>query len=267
MQNEAGVKFPTNQLVRYAILFYWSIFWLFNIVDKFIGGSLFLWVGRDRFAQFQRFFASAGLESPIIADAALIIAAALEVFAFIFFTGALIHFLRQRQDTARSWFFIGILFTLITFTVFSIGDHIFGDRFELLEHTLFWFLTLFSWIAFVRLKNKSISSEVVLQKKQLITVSLSIVILVSITSFSIFNYNTNYFSRRTEALDAKKVGENIYKVSFPFLGGSTVFEKSIEKFKHAHPVKKINHIYTVPNSLRLKKADGLIFYIITEDKR
>ena len=71
-------------MVRYAILFYWSLFWLLNIVDKFIGGSLFLWVGRDRFAQFQRFFASAGLESPIIADAALIIAAGLEIFAFIF---------------------------------------------------------------------------------------------------------------------------------------------------------------------------------------
>ena len=26
-----------------------------NIVDKIIGGSLFLWVGRDRFAQFQKF--------------------------------------------------------------------------------------------------------------------------------------------------------------------------------------------------------------------
>ena len=55
-------KIPTNELVRYSILFYWSIFWLFNIVDKIIGGSLFLWVGRDRFAQFQKFFASAGLE-------------------------------------------------------------------------------------------------------------------------------------------------------------------------------------------------------------
>ncbi len=267
MQTETGAKVPTNQLVRYAILFYWSIFWLFNIIDKFIGGSLFLWVGRDRFAQFQKFFASAGLESPIIADIALIIAAALEVFAFVFFTGALFHFLKKRQDIARSWFFIGIIFTLITFTVFSIGDHIFGDRFELLEHTLFWFLTLFSWIAFIRLNNKSISTEIVLQKKQIITVSICIVILVATTSISIFNYNTNYFSRRTAALDAEKVGENIYKVSFPFLGGSTVFEKSIEKFKKEYPIKKINHIYTVPNPLRLKKADGLIFYILTEDKR
>ena len=98
MQEGYGTKVPTNQLIRYAILFYWSLFWLFNIVDKFIGGSIFLWVGRDRFAQFQKFFASAGLDSPIIADAALVIAAGLEVFAFVFFAGALIYFLRKKQE-------------------------------------------------------------------------------------------------------------------------------------------------------------------------
>jgi hypothetical protein len=266
MQGNNGFKAPTNQLVRYAILFYWSIFWLFNIVDKFIGGSLFLWVGRDRFAQFQRFFASAGLDSPLIADAALIIAAGLEVFAFVFFTGALFHFLRKKEDIARSWFFVGIIFTLITFTIFSIGDHVFGDRFELLEHTLFWFLTLFSWIAFIRLNNKNRTEEIVFEKKQLIITSLVAIMLVSLTSVSIFSYNTNHFSRRIDALQSEKVGENIYKVSFPFLGGSTVFEKSIAKFKTEHPSKSINHIYTVPNKLRLKKADGLIFYILTDDK-
>ena len=131
---------------------------------------------------------------------------------------------------------------------------------------MFWFLTLFSWIAFIRL-NKNTSPQPLLQKKQLVAASLVGVLLVSITSISIFNYNSDYFSRRTDALNAEKVGDNIYKVSFPFLGGSTVFEKSIDRFKKEYPDKSINHIYTVPNPLRLKKADGLIFYIITEDKK
>ena len=257
---------PTNQLIRYAILVYWSIFWLFNIVDKFIGGSHFLWVGRDRFAQFQRFFASAGIDSPFIADFALVVAAGLEIFAFVFFTGALIHYFKNRFDAARSWFLAGICFTLITFTIFSIGDHVFGDRFEILEHTLFWFLTLFSWVVFIRLERSTSSDELVIKKKQLITASVLSVMLVVVTSISIFNYNTNFFSRRTDAIEAQKVGDNIYKVSFPFLGGSTVFEKTIDKFKKENPSKKINHIYTVPNELRLKKADALIFYIVTEDK-
>ena len=256
----------TNQLVRYSILFYWSLFWLFNIIDKIIGGSLFLWVGRDRFAQFQKFFASAGLESPGIANFALIIAAGLEVFAFIFFIGSLLYLLKKKIETSRSWFFIGIVLTLITFTIFSIGDHIFGDRFELLEHTLFWFLTLFSCVAFIRLENQSETVKTLLTKKQILSVSLISFLLVTTTCFSIFSYNYNFFSRRTDALTAEPVGDNIYKVSFPFLGGSVVFEKTIDQFKSENPTKKINHIYTVPNPLRLKKADGLIFYIITEDK-
>ena len=259
-------KISTNQLIRYSILFYWSIFWLFNIVDKAIGGSLFLWVGRDRFAQFQKFFASAGLESPLIANAALTVAAALEVFAFVFCTGALIYFLFKKTETSRAWFFVGIILTLITFTIFSIGDHIFGDRFELLEHTLFWFLTLFSWVAFNRLANTSNDEKLSIGKKQIVIASIVSFLIVSTTCFSIFDYNKNYFSRRTDALSAQEVSDNIYKVSFPFLGGSVVFEKTLEKFLTEYPTKKINHIYTVPNPLRLKKADGLIFYIMTEEK-
>ena len=65
---------------------------------------------------------------------------------------------------------------------------------------------------------------------------------------------------------AEKVGDNIYKVAFPFLGGSVVFEKTIEQFQNQHPTEKINHIYTVPKPLKLKKADALIFYIMTESK-
>jgi hypothetical protein len=206
------------------------------------------------------------LESPAIANFALIVAAGLEVFAFVFFTGALIYYLKKKNETSRAWFFIGIVLTLITFTIFSIGDHIFGDRFELLEHTLFWFLTLFSWVAFIRLENHSETEKTLLTKKQILSVSLISFLLVTTICFSIFSYNYNFFSRRTNALIAEPVGENIYKVSFPFLGGSVVFEKTLHKFKLENPTKKINHIYTVPNPLRLKKADGLIFYIMTEDK-
>ncbi len=255
-----------NEWIRGSILIYWSIFWLFNIADKIIGGSHFLWVGRDRFAQFQKFFASAGLEAPIVADVALIIAAALEVFAFVFFSGALIHFFRRRQSEARTWFLLGTCFTLITFTIFSFGDHLFGDRFELLEHTLFWFMTLASWVIFTHLERANEDQALVQDRRQLIGASAISALLILATTVSIFNYNEHFFYRRTAAIAAEYVGDDVYKVSFPFLGGSTVFEKTIENFKTDHPDKRINHIYTVPDPLRLKKADGLIFYIITEEK-
>jgi hypothetical protein len=257
----------SNELIRYVILAYWSVFWLFNSIDKLIGGSHFLWVGRDRFAQFQKFFASAGMDSPLVANIALVIAAALEVFAFVFFTGALIHFIKKNQETARSWFFVGIILTLITFTVFSIGDHVFGDRFELLEHTLFWFLTLFTWVVFIRIDRVNPLSESIIKKKQLIAATLISVLLVVGSTVSIFNHNTDFFIERSEAVPAKEVGKDLYKFSFPFLGGSTVFENTIEQFQNENPNKRIIQIYTVPNPLRLKKADGLIFYITTENKR
>ena len=255
-----------NQWIRGAILMYWSIFWLFNIIDKVIGGSQFLWVGRDRFAQFQKFFASAGLEAPIIADVALIIAAGLEVFAFVFFAGALMYFLKNKASEARNWFLMGICFTLATFTVFSLGDHLFGDRFELLEHTLFWFMTLASWVIFIRLEDSVAGEEAGLERRQMMAAALISAALILVTTGSIFNYNEHFFYRRTAAISAEPVGEDLFKVAFPFLGGSTVFEKTIEQFMEEHPSKRIDHIYTVPNALRLKKADALIFYIITEEK-
>lgn len=263
---EKRVSASNNQLIRGAILMYWSIFWLFNIVDKVIGGSMFLWVGRDRFAQFQKYFASAGLDAPIVADVALMVAAALEVFAFVFMTGALFFFLKGCLKETRSWFFMGILLTLATFTLFSLGDHLFGDRFELLEHTLFWFMTLASWVIFKRLEGVDQDHSGGVNRPQVIAAALLACVLVGSVSLSIFDYNKDYFYRRTAPIAAEPVGEDLFKVSFPFLGGSTVFEKTIAQFVEEHPTKRIDHIYTVPNPLRLKKADALIFYIITEEK-
>lgn len=266
VSSEGKNKLVSNDLIRYAILAYWSLFWLFNSLDKIIGGSQFLWVGRDRFAQFQRFFASASLDSPIIANVALVIAAALEIFAFVFFTGALIHFVKKNHESARSWFFIGIVLTLITFTVFAIGDHVFGDRFELLEHTLFWFLTLFTWVIFIHIEKVNPIQAGIISKRQLAVATVVSLMLVIVTSVSIFDHNENYFSERTESVGSEEVGNNRYKLSFPFLGGSTAFESSIERFMNENPAKKIIQIYTVPNELRLQKADGLIMYVLTEDK-
>ena len=137
----------TRRLLRLAVLAYWTLFWAFNVLDKAIGGAHFLWVGRDRFAQFQKYFESVGLGSPHVANAALVVAGALEIFAFLYFAGALRFEWKEQRDRARQWGFIGTLLTLGTFTFFSIGDQWFGDRFELLEHTLFWFVSLASWVA------------------------------------------------------------------------------------------------------------------------
>ena len=263
----SGSRIIGKDLVRYFILIYWILFWLFNVVDKIIGGAHFLFVGKDRFAQVERFFDSIGLGNPLIANIALIITAGLEIFAFVFFCGALYHFLKKNMESARSWFFIGIVFTLITFMYFSIGDQIFGDHFELLEHALFWFITLLSWIVFIHIDKIQLFDHFSIGKKQFVVSSVFAMVIVAITSFAIFWHNHTSFIERTRAVEAVQLTDNKYKIKFPFLAGSKAFENSIAKFKEDNPALSINYIYTAPTPLRLAESDGLIIYIQTESKK
>ncbi|MBO6515065.1 MAG: hypothetical protein JJ975_00760 [Bacteroidia bacterium] len=238
-----------------------------NVVDKLIGGAHFLFVGRDRFAQLHRFFDSLGLGSPNVANAALILTAALETFALIFFVGALIHFVRKNLESSSSWFFVGIALTLTTYIYFSIGDQVFGDHFELLEHALFWFIALLSWIIFIHIDKIQSFESFSIGKRQFLVSTVWVVAIGSATTFAVFRHNETSFIERTQAVEAEKITGNKYKIEFPFLAGSTAFENSIEKFKEDNPNLNISYIYTAPKPLRLGQSDGLIIYIQTEDAR
>ena len=98
-------------------------------------------------------FASAGLESPLIADAALYVAAALEVFALVF-CRSVVNFAARRMSEARS----RVLSALwspwqpsrsspleITCLATDLNCH--GTH-------PFWFVTIASWGVFVRLEGK-----------------------------------------------------------------------------------------------------------------
>ncbi len=255
-----------KDLARYFILIYWILFWLLNVIDKIIGGAHFLFVGKDRFAQMERFFDSLGLGNPIITNIALIITAGLEIFAFVFFSGALYHFKKKNIDSTRSWFFVGIVLTLIIFTYFSIGDQIFGDHIELLEHGLYWFIALLSWIIFIRIDKIQIFDNFSIAKKQFFVATTLTIVIFAVTAFSIFRHNQTSFIERTQEINAVKIDENKYKIKFPFLAGSKAFENSIAKFKKDNPTLSINYIYTAPTALRLGESDGLIIYIQTNNK-
>lgn len=255
-----------KDLIRYFILIFWSLFWLLNVVDKLIGGAHFLFVGKDRFATIERYFDSIGLGSPIIANAALIITTALEIFAFVFFFGALLHLIKKNIDATRSWFFIGIALTFTTFTYFSIGDQVFGDHGELLEHGIYWLITILSWFIFINLDKIQIFDNFSIGKKQVLVSVLVVAIIGSISTFSIFRHHQTSFVERTQAVEAVKITDDKYKMEFPFLAGSTAFEKSLGKFKNENPNLSINYIYTAPKSLRIGKSEGLTIYIQTEKK-
>jgi hypothetical protein len=259
-------KIIGKDFIRYFILIFWSLFWSLNVIDKLIGGAHFLFVGKDRFAQIQRYFDSLSLGSPIVANIALIITAALETFALVFFVGALYHFIRKNLEASRSWFFVGISLTLTTYIYFSIGDQFFGDHFELLEHALFWFIALLSWIIFIGIDKIQLFDNFSIGKKQFLVSSVFIIVIGSIATFSIFRHNQTSFIDRTQAVESEKITENKYKIEFPFLAGSTAFENSIAKFKEDNLDLSINYIYTAPKPLRLGQSDGLIIYIQTDNK-
>jgi hypothetical protein len=193
-------------------------------------------------------------------------AAALEVFALVFFAGATLHFLKRRDAASHTWFLAGTVTTLATFTFFSVGDHLFGDRFELLEHTLFWFISLMSWAAFHWLNSEALTPAPLTQAQTWGTLLLAVV-LVAATTGSIFKYNTDHFSRRTAPLHAVEVGDHLYKVSFPFLADKDTWESTVEAFRTRHPELDITYFYTGPSELNTKKKTHLLLYVFTREKR
>ena len=134
--------------LRGAILVFWTLFWGLSVVDKIIPDVTHLWVGKDFFALFVKFFASLGLKDPMFATAALAGVSGLEAVNFTFYATAMLALLKGDARRAETWFFRGIVTSLGLFVLFSMGDQVFGDRFQLLEHGLFWMVLLASWIAF-----------------------------------------------------------------------------------------------------------------------
>ena len=72
-----------RQLLRSAILVFWTLFWGLSVADKVIPDVQFLWVGKDFFALFIKFFASLGLKDPLFATAALAGVSGLEAITFV----------------------------------------------------------------------------------------------------------------------------------------------------------------------------------------
>lgn len=141
-----------NRLIHLAIISFWWLFWLLNVVDKVIPGKTFLWVGKDRMAQFTNYFSSVGIENTLIVALFLIFSTIIEALALYFLTVSLIGFISKNREKTHRFLFLGILTSLFLFTFFSVGDQIFGDRVELLEHSTFWIALIISWYVYTKLE-------------------------------------------------------------------------------------------------------------------
>lgn len=135
-------------VLRGGILIYWSAFWVFNVIDKVLGQPIPLFAGKDRAAQLADYFNSVGITNSFVLQGTLVVITVLEVIAAYYLVRATLKFFKGDLHNAHHCFFRGTLVGLFIFAVFSIGDQVFGDRFELLEHTLYWIAILVSWAAY-----------------------------------------------------------------------------------------------------------------------
>ena len=139
-----------NFLIRLGILVFWTLFWFFSSLDKVLDEEMFLWVGRNRFTQFIEYFSSIGIENEAVAIVFLGSIFIAEVLAFVLLGVAFAALLKKDLDKTRIYCFWGTFVGLVIFSFFAIGDQLFGDHHELLEHTTYWIALIISWRVFVQ---------------------------------------------------------------------------------------------------------------------
>lgn len=136
-----------DRIINGGLIIFWSLFWLLNVIDKFATEATLFWVGKDRMGQLTEMFASIGVDANV-AMLALTVVTFLEVIAATFALSGLYYYFKKDKKNERSMFFWSIFTGLIIFSFFAIGDQIFGDRVELLEHTTYWVALIVSWGAY-----------------------------------------------------------------------------------------------------------------------
>ncbi len=253
-----------RKLFQYFILTHWLFFAGTTVLDKLIPDVYPLWVGADFYTLFVKLFASLGITNPIFSTVALSAITIIEVASFVCFLLSLTLLIKSKKKSAEQWFSRGILLSLILFSLFSIGDQIFGDRFTLLEHGIFWCILLVSWLVFLYFGNTDNDKIGLAPTSLLRTTIIAGIVLIVITSISLFQFSSNTWHTKNTSLAGVKISDSIYKFDFPFLGDKYTLENTLKIFREDHPDLKVNYIYTGPNELNTKKKTHMLLYIFTE---
>ena len=253
-----------RNLIRFAILIFWTFFWGLSVTDKIIPAVQLNWVGKDFFALFIKFFESLGIKNPIFATIALASVATIEAVNFVLYLFSLVNFASGNIALAEKFFYRAILSSVALMTFFSVGDNDFGDRAQLLEHGLFWMLIVASWVVF-KFIAYSEANVVRLASSNILRVALLLgVLLTAITAYSIVSFSNGTFRNASAPVDGKEVVAGVYNFDMPFLADRVVFRKTIDTFKAKHP--DLNVTYTGPTELNSKMKTFLLLYVFTEKK-
>jgi len=256
-----------KKVIQFLLITYWVFFYLTTVIDKIVPDVFPLWVGADFYSLFIKFFVSLGLSNPLYATVALAIISLLEVIAFVSFLLALINLFSGKKNNAEQWFYRGIVFSLIIFSLFTIADQVFGDRFTLLEHTIFWIMLLVSWVVY---RLSVVAQERIIKfsfpKRNALTLLLPAVILL-LASLSIIKFSGTVIKNKKQPVMAEEVAQGVYKFEFPFLGDKITMENTLSNFEKNHPDVHIRFIYTGPEELNAKKKTHLLLYVFTGRKK
>lgn len=253
-----------RRLLRLAILAFWTLFWGLSVTDKIIPDVQYLWVGKDFFALFIKFFASLGLKDPLFATGALAAVSALEAVNFGLYLAAFISFWKGDDAVTNRWFFRAILTSMTLFSLFSIADQVFGDRFQLLEHGLFWLILLASWLVFrhAPLPAEEAPSSALLPETRRLVLAGCVMTVAIATGLMRFSSQTVH--QAVTPVTGEEVVDGLYKFDFPFLADKVVWENTVNAFMAEHPDLKVRYIYTGPSELNTKKKTHLLLYVFTE---
>jgi hypothetical protein len=253
-------------IIRYCILIYWTFFGALTVIDKIIPDVYPYWVGADFYTLFVKLFASLGLSDPIFATIALAGISSIEVLVFVCYLFSLYHLYEGEDKSSEHWFYRDVLFSVLLFSIFSIGDQVFGERNQLLEHGIFWLILIVSLVVFkynIEADERSIRFSFTNDIK---IAFLTGILLTVITSYSILNFSKSTYSNKSLPVQSEEVVQGVYKFYFPFLADKIVWEKTISVFEEKHPELKINYIYTGPDELNSKKKTHMLLYLFTEKK-
>lgn len=256
-----------KKLIQYLILIHWTFFYATTVIDKIVPDVYPLWVGADFYTLFIKFFASLGLTDPIFATIALAGISFIEIVVFVCFLFSLINLYKGKDKISEQWFYRGIAFSVLLFSFFSIGDQVFGDRFALLEHGIFWIILAVSWVVY---KYNSLTEERTIKfslSKDIKIGSLVGILLTLITSVSLLDFSRSTFANKKQPVQGEEVVEGVYKFDIPFLGDKFTMENTIKAFEEKHPDLKVNYIYTGPDELNSKKKTHMLLYVFTEQKK
>ena len=252
-----------HALIRGAILVFWTLFWGLSVVDKIVPDVQHLWVGKDFFALFVKFFASLGLKDPLFATVALAGVSGLEAINFTLYAVAALAFFRGDGPRSEVWFFRGVFTSMGLFALFSIADQVFGDRFQLLEHGLFWAILLASWVVFKFFASPSERRLELGNTRMALGIGL---LLTLATSWSIRDFSASTFGQASAPVEGVEVVDGVWKFDFPFLADKLVWEQTVNAFEEAHPELEITYIYTGPSELNSKKKTHLLLYVFVEPR-